>query len=186
MLFHAERPALSRWVWVLVAVVVVAAVAGIEYEVGLGSSSGGTREIDIQIFEDNPVLQLDHFYPDTVYVSLGQTVQIAVLNTDDETRLFTISKLNINVSMASGTTQRVTFQANQLGNFSFLSPITPPSPVSNGRKGPCLEGFFVVTQNATLISATHSGTGVAPSVNQSLAASNGAIGGCTSSPLTVA
>ncbi len=140
-------------------VVVVAAVAAFEFEVGLGSNTGGAREIDITIHEDNAPLQIDHFYPDRVYAHLGENVSIAVLNTDDETRLFTILPYNINVTIISGTTQRVTFQANKLGNFSFVTPVAPPSVLSNGRLAPCLIGFFVVVENASLLSSTTSSSG---------------------------
>lgn len=139
-------------------VVAVAAVAAAEYEVGLGSS-GTTKEIDITIHEDNAPLQIDHFYPSKVYASLGQNVSFAVLNTDDETREFTILPYNINVSIIAGTTQRVNFQANKLGNFSFVTPVAPPSAVSAGRLAPCLIGIFFVVQNASLISSTTSSAG---------------------------
>lgn len=159
MLFRETRPALSRAAWILVVVIVVAAVAALEYEVGLGTSSGGAKEIDITIHEDDPVMQIDHFYPDRVYVPMGQSVSIAVLNTDDETRLFTLLQFNVNVSIVAGTTQRVTFQASQLGNFSFVSPTAPPSAVSAGRLAPCLIGFFVVVKNVSLLSSTSAGSG---------------------------
>lgn len=163
MLFR-ERPALSRTVWVLVIVVVLVAVAAIEFEIGLGSNTGGGKEVDITIIEDNPILQIDHFYPDRVYVPLGQSVSLAVLNTDDETRVFTLLPYNINVTIPSGTTQRVTFQASRVGNFSFVTPVAPPSPVSQGRLGPCLIGFFVIVQNASQLSGTTSaGKGTAGS-----------------------
>ena len=160
MLFREVRPALSRTVWILVIVLVLAAVAALEFEVNPGSNTGGVREIDITIREDNPVQQIDHYYPDRVYVVLGENISLAVLNTDDETRLFTILPLNINVSISSGTTQRIAFQATRSGNFSFVTPVAPPSVVSQGRLGPCLIGFFVVVQNASLLSSTtSSGTG---------------------------
>jgi hypothetical protein len=147
-----------------VIVVVVAAFAGIEYEVGLGSNAGGPTEIDITIHEDNAPLQIDHFYPSRAYATLGENVSIAVLNTDDESRMFTILPYNINVTIIAGTTQRVMFQASKLGNFSFVSPVAPPSVVSGGRLAPCLIGFFVVVQNASLLSSTtSSGQGTAGS-----------------------
>ena len=148
-------------VWIIVIILIVVGVAAIEYEVGLGSNTtNGSKEIDIQIIEDNPVLQIDHFYPAKVFVPKGQNVSLAVLNTDDETRVFTLSQFNINVTISSGSTQRVSFQANTLGNFTFISPKAPPSPVSQGRPAKCLQGFFIVTQNSTLLTTTStSGSG---------------------------
>jgi len=155
-LFREVRPGIGRTVWIIVIIAILAAVAIGEYAIGLGSnsSSGGAKEIDIQIIEDNPVLQIDHFYPANIYVPMGENVSLAVLNTDDETRVFTLPQFNINLTMSSGTTQRITFQANKLGNFTFVSPVTPPSPVSQGRPGKCLQGFFLVVQNTSLITST--------------------------------
>jgi Cupredoxin-like domain len=163
VLFRETRPALSRVAWILVVVVVLAAIAAFEFEINPGSNAG-VREIDITIHEDNPQMQIDHFYPDRVYVPLGETISIAVLNTDDEARQFTLLQFNVNVTIIAGTTQRVTFQPNQLGNFSFVTPVAPPSAVSGGRLAPCLIGFFVVVQNASLLSSTSSsGQGAAGS-----------------------
>jgi Cupredoxin-like domain len=159
VLFREERPALSRTAWILVVVVVLAAVAGLEFEIGPGSIAGGAREIDITIHEDNVLMQIDHFYPDRVFATLGENVSIAVLNTDDETRLFTILPYNVNVTITAGTTQRVALQASKLGNFSFVTPVGPPSVASQGRLAPCLIGFLVVVQNASLLSSTTSSSG---------------------------
>jgi hypothetical protein len=166
VLFRERRPGIGRTVWIILIVVVLVVVAVGEYAIGLGSSTTkGTREIDLQIIEDNPILQIDHFYPAKVYVPLGQNISLAVLNTDDETRVYTLTPFNINLTISSGSTQRISFQASKLGNFTFISPVTPPSPVSQGRPGKCLQGFFVVTQNTTLISTTttSSGSGAAGS-----------------------
>jgi hypothetical protein len=183
-----RRMAIStRMSVVIVIVILVALVAVGEYEIGLGRGTGTStaKEVDLHIIEDNPVLQEDHFYPDTMYIQYGSNISLAVQNTDDETRVFTLSQFNVNLTIASGTTQRVTIFANKLGNSSFMSPIAPPSPASQGRKAPCLEGFFIVTQNATLVTSTSTGTGTAPSEAQAAAAANGPIGGCSLTPLTV-
>jgi len=186
VLFGAYRPALSRTVWILIVIVAVAGVAALEYGVGLGTSTSnnGSKEIDAHIIEDDPVLQIDHFYPDTIYVPRGENISMAIQNTDDETRVFVLPGFNINVTMASGTTQRVSFQANKLGNFTFMSPITPPSPLSQGRQGPCLVGFFYVTQNATLLATTSGTPPPPPSAAAAAAASTGTVGGCSAHPLT--
>jgi hypothetical protein len=184
-LFKTKSRALSRTVSVLIIVVLVVAVAAFEFSLGSKPNPNAPKEIDLRIIEDNPVLQIDHFYADTIYAPLGANITLAIQNGDDETRVFRMSQFNINVTMSAGTAQRVMFQANTLGNFTFISPITPPSLASNGRDGPCLEGFFYVTQNATLLSASPTtGTGVPPTAAAAAAASAGPVGGCSSAPLT--
>ena len=183
-MYRRERVAISRITWIIIIAVVLVVAVGEGYLTTRPTTSGGAIGIDLHIYEDNPVLQLDHFYPDTLYIAPNSTIQLAVQNGDDETRVFTLGQFDINVTIVSGTTERMTFQANKVGNFSFISPITPPSPVSAGRKGPCLEGFFIVTQNATLLSTTRTGSGQAPSEAAAEAAANGPIGSCTASPLT--
>jgi hypothetical protein len=184
-LFKRKSRALSRIVSVLIIVVLVVAVAAFELSLSSKSNPNAPKEVDLRIIEDDPVLQIDHFYPDSTYVAMGQNITLAIQNGDDETRVFTLTQFNINLTIYSGTTQRVMLHANALGNFSYISPITPPSPASNGRQGPCLEGFFYVTQNATLPSTTSSpGTGVPPTAAEAAAASAGPIGGCSSAPLT--
>jgi hypothetical protein len=183
-LFAQKRSAITRTMAIVLAVVLVVAIVAGEEVLSNANKSNGTLGVDLHIYEDNPVLQLDHYYPDAIYVPLGANVSLAVQNGDDETRVFTLSQFGINVTIISGTTQRVFFTANKIGNFSYISPITPPSPASAGRKGPCLEGFFYVTQNATLLSTTATGTGSAPSLAAAEAASAGPIGSCPSHPLT--
>jgi len=186
-LFGERRTAITRTQTIIVVVVLLLAVVAGEVALNNANkgSNTGTVGIDLHIYEDNPVLQIDHFYPDTIYLPLGENVSLAIQNGDDETRVFTLTQYNINVTIVSGTTQRVTLTANKLGNFSFVSPITPPSSASAGRKGPCLEGFFFVTQNATLLSTTvAAGTGVPPTAAAAAAAAEGAIGSCSSAPLT--
>jgi len=143
-LFKKKSMAVSRTLaLVMILALVVALIAG-EYFI-TSKSNGGSTEVDITIVEDNPVLQLDHFYPDNVTVALGQNVTLAILNGDDELRVFTLTQFGINESMAPGTAVRVTFVANHAGDFLFYSPKTPPSAVSQGRPGPYLSGNFTVT-----------------------------------------
>jgi len=127
-------------------------------------------EIDVNIIEDDPVHQIDHFYPDKVAVKLGENVTLAIENGDDELRYFVLPNFDINETMPAGTAARVTFQADKLGNFTFTSPVTPPSPVSQGRPGPCLQGFFVITQNATLLTSTTASSSVLPGSTNCLTA----------------
>lgn len=158
--------ATSKFVWAVAVIVVL--LAGAAY---LASTSkptpGAPTEIDIRIIEDNPVLQIDHFYPDSVAVRPGENVTLAIENGDDELRFFVLQAFNVNETIPAGTAVRVTFQVNQPpGSFLFYSPVTPPSPVSQGRPGPCLQGSFVITENATLLTTTTgTATGVPGSTN---------------------
>jgi hypothetical protein len=160
-----RRPGYSRTVWIIVAVIVVAAVAAGEYAIGLGSGkSNGTREIDLHIIEDDPIQQIDHFYPNVLYAQAGQNISLAIQNTDDETRSFTVLEYNINISISAGSTERITFQPNKVGNFSFVTPVAPPSVVSQGRLAPCLIGTFFIVQNISALATTSSsGQGLAGS-----------------------
>jgi hypothetical protein len=174
-----KRPALSRWVWIIVIIVVIAVIGVGEAELNIGGVSKGTTQIDLRIIEDNPVLQEDHFYPDSLYVPLNQNVSMAVQNTDDEQRTFSLPQFNINVTISPGETQRVNFEANKLGTYNYTSPITPPSIASAGRQGPCLRGFFTVTQNSTLLTtSTATGSGISPTEAQAAAAAAGPVGSC--------
>jgi len=158
--FRDRRPAIGRKVWLIIAVLIVAAVSAGEYEVGLGSSGGTT--IDLHIYEDDPINQIDHFYPDRIYVVLGQNITLAVQNGDDQSRPFTLLPFNINVTITSGTTQRISLQADKLGNFSYVTPTGPPSQVSQGRLDPCLIGYLYVVQSPSDISTTSSSGHGAP------------------------
>lgn len=136
----------------LVVVVLVAAAAGV-LVLGSGnsstnSSSGGPspKTVDIQIIEDDPVLQIQHFYPSNFTAKLGQNVTLAIRNGDDEPRTFVLKDLKLNETMSAGTTGRLTFQASKAGTFVFYSPPSIPSPVSQGRPGMYIQGNFTVTQ----------------------------------------
>lgn len=181
-MFTERRHAVSKAL-ILVVVLVVAVIAG--YALTSKPNPNAPQEIDLRIIEDNPVLQIDHFYPDTLYLPPNTNITLAVQDGDDETRVFTLASYNQNFTIVSGTTWRVSFNTGPVGNFSFISPITPPSPASDGRKGPCLEGFFYVTQNATLLSTATTGTGAPPTAAAAAAAANGPIGSCAPNPLTV-
>jgi len=136
---------------VLVIVVLVAAGAGVFF---LGSSNPGqssgtgvpaTVGVDVQIIEDDPVLQIQHFYPSNFTVTLGQNVSLAVRNGDDEPRTFVLSAFNVNITMSAGTAGRATFHAGKAGTFIYFSPPSVPSPVSQGRPGKYIQGNIIVT-----------------------------------------
>ena len=126
-LFRENRTAITRTQTIILIVVLLAAV--VAGEIALSNSnktSGGTIGIDLHVIEDNPVLQIDHFYPDTIYVPLNESISLAIQNGDDETRVFTLSQYNINVTIISGTTQRVTLRSSTarqlLVHLSHIAP----------------------------------------------------------------
>ena len=141
-----RRPAVTKAVAMIVGAVVLVALISADFYLTTKSNSNGPTGIDIRIIEDDPVHQIDHFYPDNVSAVLGENISLAVQNGDDEVRVFTIAEFGINLTMSPGTTARLNFQADKVGNFLFFSPVTPPSAVSQGRPGPYLSGNFAVTQ----------------------------------------
>jgi Cupredoxin-like domain len=144
-LFRKKSLAISKTIGVGLVVVLVLALAAGEYFLSKPNSNAPV-EVDIQIIEDDPVLQIQHFYPDNVTMKLNQNVTLAVRNGDDEPRTFALKDFNVNVTMSAGTTGRVTFQVNKVGSFLFYSPPSIPSPVSQGRPGMYIQGNFTVTQ----------------------------------------
>jgi plastocyanin len=141
-LFH-ERAAITRTLAIIaILVIVVAAVAG-AYLLSGGKSQSGSGPIDVSIIESNPVSQLDSFNPMNVTVSHGTTVTLAVQNGDDEARTFQISAFNVNQTIGSGATNRITFTAGQPGVYQMFLPPTPPF---NGYKAsPSVTGYIIVT-----------------------------------------
>jgi len=147
-----ERPAMSRMVvGGLVVAVLVAAAAGFFYlgsgKPGQNSGTGvpSTVAVDVQIIEDDPVLQIQHFYPGNFTVTLGQNVSLAVRNGDDEPRTFVLSAFGVNFTMSAGSAGRATFHAGKVGTFIYFSPPSIPSPVSQGRPGKYIQGNVIVT-----------------------------------------
>jgi len=131
---------------VFAALVVAAAAIYVLSNPGTGSGKPSSVSIDLQIIEDDPVQQIQHFYPGNMTVSLNQSVSLAIRNGDDEPRTFVIKDFNVNVTMGPGTTGRVMFLASKVGAFVFYSPPSVPSPVSQGRPGKYIQGNLIVTQ----------------------------------------
>lgn len=141
-----SRPGISRTIWIPV-IIAVLALAAVEYVIS-SKSQGLGREIDITIVETNPVLQTDYFYPDTLNANLDQNLTLAILNNDDNVRVLTVPAFNINETLNPGEAARVPLFADKAGVFLFYSPKTPPSPVSQGRIGPCLNGSLTITSTS--------------------------------------
>jgi plastocyanin len=92
---------------------------GIGYFV-YSNSSTGSREVQITLGEGSV-----YFTPTTATVTLGQTVTFVVFNTDNNPHAFAIKAFGASTgAIQHGKTGRMTFVANQVGNFPFYSPLT--------------------------------------------------------------
>lgn len=60
-----------------------------------------------------------YFEPDEITVDLGQDVTIVVENVTDVDHTFTIDELDVDVSLAPGEQEEVTFTAAEEGSFEF-------------------------------------------------------------------
>lgn len=139
---------------VVVAVVIfVAAVAAGAYFLTAGKTSSGSGSattsapksvtIDLSLIESDPVNQVDALSPANITVAHGTTVTLAIQNGDDEARTFEISALNVNVTISSGATNRVTFTAGQAGVYKLYVPPEPPYP--GFKASPSVTGYVIVT-----------------------------------------
>ncbi len=68
--FRRKRRAISMMLSAVVAVVLLIAVFAGVFLLSK-PNAGAPTEIDVRIVEDNPVLQIDHFYPDSVAAKVG-------------------------------------------------------------------------------------------------------------------
>jgi plastocyanin len=92
---------------------------GIGYFVYSNSSSAST-EVPVTLGANSV-----YFTPTTATVTLGQTVTFVVFNTDNNPHAFAIKAFSASTGdIQPGKTGRMTFVANQAGNFPFYSPLT--------------------------------------------------------------
>jgi plastocyanin len=130
---------------VIVAVVVIAAGAAGAYFVSQGnpSSSSSPELIDLHLVESNPVTQSDSFVPENITVTHGTTITLAIQNGDDEARTFEISAFNVNETIGSGATDRITFTVGSPGTYPIF---VPPAPAYQGyRASPSVTGYIIVS-----------------------------------------
>jgi plastocyanin len=107
----------SAKIGVLVLALILA--GGIAYFVYSNSSTGST-EVQITIGANSV-----YFTPTTATVTLGQTVTFVVFNTDNNPHAFAIKAFSAGTGdIQPGKTGRMTFVANQVGNFPFYSPLS--------------------------------------------------------------
>ncbi len=79
-------------------------------------------EIDVDPDEEvevNVTAGEGYFDPDVITVDLGQDVTVVVENVTEEDHTFTIDELDVDVSLAPGAQEEVTFTAAEEGNFEF-------------------------------------------------------------------
>ncbi|MDA4132477.1 MAG: cupredoxin domain-containing protein, partial [Thaumarchaeota archaeon] len=123
-------------------VVIVAAAGTGAYFLSLAKSQSGSGPIDLTIVESDPVNQVDAFNPTNITVSHGAIVTFAIQNGDDEARTFEISAFNVNQTISSGATNRITFTVGQPGVYTMFLPAEPPF---NGyRASPSVTGYLIV------------------------------------------
>jgi plastocyanin len=137
-----ERVAVTQMQAIIAVVVIVVAVGAGAYFLSAGKSGSGSGPIDISIVESDPVNQVDSFNPENVTLMHGTTVTFAVQNGDDESRNFEIAAFNVNQTIVSGATNRITFNVGAPGVYPMFLPATPPF---NGYKAsPSVTGYVIV------------------------------------------
>lgn len=138
-----ERAGLSRTTTLIaLVIVVVAAVAGGAFLLG-GSGSPGSSTILIQIIETDPVNQIDNLEPVNVTVPSGTPVTLAIQNHDDAPRNFVISALNVNQTVGSGSTERITITAPSPGVYEIFIPARPP--YDGFKASPSMTGYLIAS-----------------------------------------
>ena len=135
-----ERTAISRIQAIIAVAVIVVAVGAGGYFLSQGQSNSGP--VDLSIVETDPVLQVDAFNPQNVTLSHGSVVTFAIQNGDDEARTFQISAFNVNQTIASGATNRVTFTVGAPGVYTMYLP--PEPPLGPFHASPAVTGYVIV------------------------------------------
>jgi hypothetical protein len=138
-----ERRAIARTQGIIAIVLLLVAAAAGAYLLSSGVFKSGSGAIDLSIVESDPVNQIDSFVPENITASHGTTITVAVQNGDDEARNFEIAAFNVNQTISSGATMRITFTVGQAGVYPMFLPATPPF---NGFKAsPSITGYLIVT-----------------------------------------
>ena len=180
-MFRERRTAITRTQTIIIVVVLLAAV--VAGEVALSKSNkngGGTVGIDLHIYEDNPVLQIDHFYADTIYVPLGANISLAVQNGDDETRVFTLKQFNINVTIYSGTTAAGHLHCQHARQLLVHLPHNATQPRERREAGPMPRRVLRSDAERDAAVGDRHGDGCGADAAQAAAAAAGPIGSCNS------
>jgi plastocyanin len=136
-----ERSAITRLQGIIAVVVIVVAVGAGGYFLSMGGSGSGP--IDLSIVESDPVNQVDAFNPANITMTHGATVTLAIQNGDDEPRTFQIAAFNVNQTIASGATNRITFTVGPPGVYTMYLP--PEPPYAGFRASPAVTGYVIVS-----------------------------------------
>jgi Cupredoxin-like domain len=141
-----RRTAVTQMQGIIIVVVVIIAAVGLgAYFLTQGKSPSGAPKsstVDLVLVESNPVLQNDSFDPANVTATHDTTLTLVVQNGDDEARVFEINAFNVNETIGSGITERITINLGQPGTFQMY---VPPAPPYNGFKAsPAVIGYLIV------------------------------------------
>ncbi len=125
------------------AVVLVAALGGGALLLNSGNSQSGSGPIVLSIVETDPVNQVDSLNPVNVTVPHNTTITLAVQNHDDAPRTFEIAAFNVNQTIGSGATERITFTVGKPGVYQMFIPARPP--YEGFKASPSMTGYLLVT-----------------------------------------
>jgi len=85
--------------------------------------AGCEPEEEVPLPEEEVVVDVTagegYFEPDVIMVDQGQAVTVVVENVTEEDHTFTIDELDVDVSLAPGEQEEVTFTAAEEGSFEF-------------------------------------------------------------------
>jgi plastocyanin len=73
------------------------------------------------------------FSPDHLTVYQGDTVNLTIVNPEDDDHTFVLSDFNVNLSLQPQATTKVSFVANKVGVFTFLCNIASHVPFMSGQ-----------------------------------------------------
>ena len=72
------------------------------------------------------------FYPSTLTVYQGDTVQIALTNASADDHTFTVPDLGVNMSIKEQSSATASFAATKLGVFTFVCSVPEHTPYMRG------------------------------------------------------
>jgi plastocyanin len=138
---------------VVLLVIVVAALGVGEYYSQMSGSSSSSKGllINITIIGTPAAGTVDYYSPSNFTVKEGQTVTLAVLNTDDNTHGLVIRAFGVDTGKIDpGQTDRVTFVANETGTFEYFEP----AGYCTGGVGNICNSIQHMTGNMTVVPST--------------------------------